>query len=317
MNTWKRRGPPRENANAITKRCSKCGEEKSVSEFDKRTANYADGTVAVLPISSCRPCRNSQFRSAENERTKAKHRKDRDAALRHYAIGELISCSCCGETQIEMLCLDHINNNGAEHRRNESGASSLPTYLRSRGFPAGYQVLCFNCNVAKYHYGTCPHQNNRRWPSVIIKPNAIVSQTAKIQAGTVIWHYTTICDDVQIGANCIIGSHCYIGKGTIIGNGTHLQTGVFLPNNVVIEESCFLGPKVCFTDDRYPRAGNKHYSAEPPVIRRGASIGAGAVLLPGVVIGENAMVAAGAVVTRNVEPGKCVIGIAARLRAVA
>ena len=139
-----------------------------------------------------------------------------------------------------------------------------------------------------------------------VHPEALVHETAKV------WAYTVICEDTYIGANAVIGTHCYIGKGTVIGEGVHIQTGVFLPNDSLIEDFAFIGPNVVFTDDRYPRSGNKAYFAEPPKVRRGASIGAGAVILPGVEIGAGAMIGAGAVVTKDVMLGDTTWGIPAK-----
>lgn len=141
-----------------------------------------------------------------------------------------------------------------------------------------------------------------------VHPNAIVHDSAKV------WAYTVIGEGVHVGRNAVIGTHCYIGKGTTIGEGVHIQTGVFLPNNSTIEDFAFIGPKVCFTDDRYPRSGNAAYMAEPPIVRRGASIGAGAVILPGVEIGAAAMIGAGAVVTKDVQLGDTAWGVPAKAK---
>ena len=141
---------------------------------------------------------------------------------------------------------------------------------------------------------------------------ADVHPGAKIHKSAKVWGFTTIGHDVHIGAESVIGSHCYIGSGTTIGRGVHIQTGVFLPNNSTIEDFAFIGPNVTFTDDRYPRSGNKAYFAEPPIVRMCASIGAGAVILPGVEIGASAMIGAGAVVTKNVMLGDTAVGIPAR-----
>lgn len=141
-----------------------------------------------------------------------------------------------------------------------------------------------------------------------VHPEALVHETAKI------WAYTVIGEGAYIGQNAVIGTHCYIGKDTIIGQGVHIQTGVFLPNDSLVEDFAFIGPNVVFTDDRYPRAGNSGYFAEPPIVRRGASIGAGAVILPGIEIGASAMIGAGAVVTKNVMLGDTAWGVPAKAK---
>ena len=79
--------------------------------------------------------------------------------LTHYG-GNPPKCACCGETEIKFLSIDHMNNDGAEHKRkiNKKGGSSFYCWLRKNGFPKGYQILCFNCNSAKFYFGKCPHQ---------------------------------------------------------------------------------------------------------------------------------------------------------------
>lgn len=145
-------------------------------------------------------------------------------------------------------------------------------------------------------------------PLTDIHPGAAIDESAKV------WAFTVIGEGVHIGPRSVIGSHCYIGKGTTIGEGVHIQTGVFLPNSSTVEDFAFIGPNVTFTDDRYPRAGNTAYMAEPPIVRRGASIGAGAKILPGVEIGAGAMVGAGAVVTKDVMLGDTTWGVPARAK---
>ena len=146
----------------------------------------------------------------------------------------------------------------------------------------------------------------------MISANTEIHPTAVIHESATVWGFTVIGEGVQIGPNAVIGSHCYIGKGSVIGEGSRIQTNVFLPNNSRIEQFVFIGPHVVFTDDRYPRAGNADYLAEPPTVRFGASIGAGAVILPGIEIGAGAMVGAGSVVTHDVMMGDLCYGLPAR-----
>lgn len=146
----------------------------------------------------------------------------------------------------------------------------------------------------------------------MIHPKAEVHESISVPDDSMIWAFAVIEPNVHIGTGCVIGSHCFIGAGTKIGNNVRMQTGVFVPRNTVIEDDVFIGPHVVATDDKYPHAGNRGYIAQPPVIRRGASIGAGAVILPGVVIGPDSMIGAGAVVTRDVDYGNTVRGIPAR-----
>ena len=146
---------------------------------------------------------------------------------------------------------------------------------------------------------------------------AEIDATATWGEGTVIWHYSIILQEVRIGNHCSIGSRCEIGRGSRIGDYSRIGSGTFLPPNSVIGEYVFIGPNCTFTDDktpRVPRANSAPYTPMPPVVEDGAAIGAGCVILPGMRIGRGARVAAGTVVTRDVEPGTMVCGEPGRVR---
>jgi len=147
-----------------------------------------------------------------------------------------------------------------------------------------------------------------------MQPTNFIDESAHIGEGTVVWHYVTILSDVEIGKNCSIGSGTEIGRGSVIGDHTRISAHVFLPANSIVGQRVFIGPDVVFTDDRHPRAGNSSYIAEPPQIEHGVSIGAGAVVLPGVHIKHGATIAAGAIVTHDVEPYDHVRGEPARVK---
>ena len=145
-----------------------------------------------------------------------------------------------------------------------------------------------------------------------IHPNANVSRDARLGCNVKIWSGAVIGQWVTIGDDCVIGSNAYVGWGTTMGRGCRLQHGVFLPNHSNLGNNVFIGPNATFTDDRYPRVGNVNYKPLPPTIKDWASIGAGATILPGITIGEHAMVGAGAVVTKDVPPHHVVAGNPAR-----
>ncbi|MDW7732239.1 MAG: DapH/DapD/GlmU-related protein [Methanolobus sp.] len=117
---------------------------------------------------------------------------------------------------------------------------------------------------------------------------------------------TTIADNVLIGTNVIIdGNVC-------IGNNVSVQGNVYIPTHVTIEDNVFIGPCAVLANDRYPIRGE--YVPEGPILRKGVSIGANATLVPGVEIGEGAMVAAGALVTKDVPAWKLAIGCPAIIK---
>lgn len=143
-----------------------------------------------------------------------------------------------------------------------------------------------------------------------------------IPDGTRIWHFTHVMDSARIGNHVNIGQNCFIDSDVVIGDNCKLQNGVNLYHGVKLEEGVFLGPGVCTTNDRYPRAINPDGSLKSSadwmvsktLIKRGASIGAGTVIRCGVTIGEWAMVGAGSVVTRDVSDHGLVYGNPARLQ---
>lgn len=124
-----------------------------------------------------------------------------------------------------------------------------------------------------------------------------------------------------IGANCKIASFVEIQRDVTIGRNVKVEAFAFIPTGVTIADGAFIGPHVCFTNDRYPAAVNENgellsgadWSVTPTVVERGASIGANATIVCGVVIGEGALVGAGAVVTRDVPPHSLVVGNPARV----
>ena len=129
-----------------------------------------------------------------------------------------------------------------------------------------------------------------------------IDPTARIDDSVKIWHFSVILSNVIIKRYVNIGSRCEIGKGSQIGERVRIGSGVFLPSNSIVEDDVFIGPNVTFTDDKYPIANNFNYEAKPPIVKRGASVGAGAVILPGVIIGEKSRIGAGAIVTKDVPP---------------
>ena len=137
-------------------------------------------------------------------------------------------------------------------------------------------------------------------------------QTTSIGDGTTIWQFVVILKGAVIGNNCNICANTLIENNVVIGNNVTVKSGVYIWDGVKIEDNVFIGPCVAFTNDKYPRS--KVYPDEflHTIIRKGASIGANATILPGIEIGEKAIVGAGSVVTKNVPPCAIVVGNPAR-----
>lgn len=129
---------------------------------------------------------------------------------------------------------------------------------------------------------------------------------------TRIWQFVVILEGAEIGSDCNICSHCFIESDVIVGDRVTIKSGVQLWNGLRVEDDVFIGPNATFTNDKYPRSRNADFVQLNTVIEKGAVIGAGAVVLPGIRIGTHAVVAAGAVVTRDVPANTCVAGNPAR-----
>jgi UDP-2-acetamido-3-amino-2,3-dideoxy-glucuronate N-acetyltransferase len=143
---------------------------------------------------------------------------------------------------------------------------------------------------------------------VYIHPTANVSDQAEIGQGTKIWINSQIREKSVIGNNCIISKDTYIDTQVKIGNNCKVQNGVSVYHGVTIEDDVFVGPNVTLTNDKVPRAFNTEWKITPTLISKGASLGANSTIVCGITIGEYAMVAAGSVVTRDVEPYSLVMG---------
>lgn len=134
---------------------------------------------------------------------------------------------------------------------------------------------------------------------------------AQVPESTNIWQFCVVLPKAKIGENCNICSHCFIENDVVIGNNVTVKCGVQLWDGMTIEDNAFIGANVTFTNDKYPRS-KQSFDLLPITIKKGASIGAGAVVLGGVTIGENAMIGVGSVVTHDVTAGELWYGNPAR-----
>jgi len=142
--------------------------------------------------------------------------------------------------------------------------------------------------------------------------NTAIRDDCQIGEGTVIWHHCVLYG-CRIGRNCRIGSHVTIGKGVVIGDNCKIEDFAFIPQGVTMGNRVFIGPHVCFTNDRFPYAQEKWHINET-VVRDDVSIGANSTIMSGIILNKKARVGAGSIVTKGVPEGMLVYGESAKER---
>jgi UDP-2-acetamido-3-amino-2,3-dideoxy-glucuronate N-acetyltransferase len=155
-----------------------------------------------------------------------------------------------------------------------------------------------------------------------IHPTADVEDGAHVGVGTRVWHLAHIRTGATVGAGCTLGRGAFIDAGVVLGDRVKVQNSALVYAPARVEDGVFIGPAVVLTNDPYPRAVNpdgttkrvEDWHAVGVTLREGCAIGARSVLLPGIVVGRWAMVAAGSVVTRDVGDFALVAGVPARER---
>jgi acetyltransferase-like isoleucine patch superfamily enzyme len=151
-------------------------------------------------------------------------------------------------------------------------------------------------------------------------PSADVDEKAELGEGTTVWHLAQVREDARLGASCIVGRGAYVGPGVVIGDNVKLQNYALVYEPARLEDGVFIGPAAVLTNDVYPRSVDPagrlkrgdDWEAQGVVVREGAAVGARAVVVAGVTIGRWSLVAAGAVVTRDVPDFALVAGVPAR-----
>ncbi len=135
---------------------------------------------------------------------------------------------------------------------------------------------------------------------------------ASIPELTNIWQFCVVFPKAKIGENCNVCANVLIENDVVIGNNVTIKSGVQVWDGITIEDDVFVGPNVTFTNDLFPRSKNPEWELTRTVIKKGSSIGANATILCGITIGENAMIGAGSVVTKDVPAGELWVGNPAR-----
>lgn len=145
-----------------------------------------------------------------------------------------------------------------------------------------------------------------------VHPNGLC-ETENVGAGTRVWAFAHVLPGATIGADCNLCDHVFVENDVVVGDRVTIKCGVQLWDGLRVGNDVFIGPNATFTNDRFPRSKVYPESFAQTRLEDHVSIGAGAVVLPGITIGRNAMVGAGAVVTRSVPPNAIVVGNPARI----
>jgi UDP-2-acetamido-3-amino-2,3-dideoxy-glucuronate N-acetyltransferase len=138
---------------------------------------------------------------------------------------------------------------------------------------------------------------------------AVIDEGSEIGQNTKIWHFTHVMPKSTIGKNCNIGQNVFIDNNVNIGNGVKIQNNVSVYNSVIVEDDCFLGPSMVFTNVVNPRAHiERKHEYKTTLLKQGATIGANATIVCGITLGKYCLVGAGAVVIRDVPDFALIVG---------
>lgn len=142
---------------------------------------------------------------------------------------------------------------------------------------------------------------------------AIIDEGAVIGAGTRVWHWVHVCGGARIGKRCSLGQNVFVGNRVVIGNNVKIQNNVAVYDEVTLEDDVFCGPSTVFTNVYNPRSAvSRKREYRSTRICKGATLGANCTIICGVVVGQSAFIAAGAVITKNVPDYALMMGIPAR-----
>ncbi len=201
-----------------------------------------------------------------------------------------------------------IHSSARVYGNSKIGKGSIILENSVIGYPTGkilQEIAAKGLKIEEYSY-----RGSEIGENALIRSNSIIYCNVKIGRNLKTGHNILIRENTEIGDNAMIGTGTIIEGYSRIGSNVSLQSCTYVPMQTVIEDYVFIGPYAVLTNDKYPI--RKKEKLKGPILRRGASIGANATILPGIEIGEGAMVAANALVTRDVPAWHLAIGIPAR-----
>lgn len=143
--------------------------------------------------------------------------------------------------------------------------------------------------------------------SINIHPLADV-QSQNIGENTMIWQFCVVLKNAKIGTNCNVNCHVFVENDVYIGNNVTIKPGVQIWDGITLEDNVFIGPNVTFTNDHFPQSKNTDFEIRRTLVKKGASIGANATILGGITIGENTLIGAGSVVTKDIPANEIWVG---------
>jgi UDP-2-acetamido-3-amino-2,3-dideoxy-glucuronate N-acetyltransferase len=156
-------------------------------------------------------------------------------------------------------------------------------------------------------------EKDKKMNNTFIHETSVVDAGAKIGSGSKIWHFSHVMGTAEMGENCILGQNVFVGNNVKLGSNVKVQNNVSLYEGVVCEDDVFLGPSMVFTNVINPRSSvNRKNEFKPTLVKRGASIGANATIVCGIILGEYCFIGAGAVITKDVKPFALMVGVPAR-----
>jgi UDP-2-acetamido-3-amino-2,3-dideoxy-glucuronate N-acetyltransferase len=149
---------------------------------------------------------------------------------------------------------------------------------------------------------------------ITVPTTSVVDKTATLGEGTRVWNFVHVRENAEIGKECVLADYVYVGRAVKIGNNVKLENRATVYEGVTIQDKVFVGPHVTFTNDFYPRSFSTDWKILQTLVKEGASIGAGTVIVCGVTIGEYCLIGAGSVVTEDIPPHALAYGNPARIR---
>ncbi|WP_406661245.1 DapH/DapD/GlmU-related protein [Methanolobus sp. ZRKC3] len=204
---------------------------------------------------------------------------------------------------------NYTHSSARVYGRTQIGDNSTIMENVTLGYPQHnilLEIIAENKEIDDYDFSGCTIGEGS-----FIRAGTTIFSNVKTGSGFKTGHNAMIRENTLIGDNVLVGTNVIIDGNVTIGNNVSIQGNVYIPTHVTIEDNVFIGPCAVLANDKYPIRGE--YKPEGPVLRKGVSIGANATIVPGVEIGEGAMVAAGALVTKNVPAWKLAIGFPAKI----